>query len=104
MTHFKTQQEIWKYVADGGVVINDEGKKVKFVNGVLNGDWVFCTIFDWSPYIEPVPKTKVWRWEKVETSSTGRPSIYQTSELYTEEDAAKFKSGYTKVAGSEREI
>lgn len=80
--YFKSQQEIWKYLVDCDTPL----------------------LSDWSPYIEPKPKTKVWRWELVTESSSGAPTIFQTYQLYTEEDAARFKSGYTKVPGSEREI
>ena len=53
---------------------------------------------------EPVAKTKVWRWETIETSVLGNKFIQQTDNLFNEQHAANCYSGYTKVPGSEREI
>lgn len=122
MNHFKTQQEIWKYVADGGAVTTKEGEIVRFENEELNIAYNFNLPSQWKPYIEPkcicgeinarncsvhqleaTPKTKVWRWEKV-IKNQGEPFVDQTKELYTEADATKFLPDFTKVAGSEREV
>lgn len=59
MNHFKTQQEIWKYLVDGGTVIHIDGSIVKFQNGRVN--YSFDGPSNWNTYIEPVAKTKVWR-------------------------------------------
>lgn len=110
MNHFKTQQEIWKYLADGGSVVNAYkhfGLIFRFVDGELNHpdfDVDFSNYEHWSPYIEPVKKTKVWRWEKVEQSPLGYAYLCQISSLLPEKYAAKYYPGYTKVPGSEREI
>lgn len=124
MSHFKTQQEIWKYVADGGAVVSTMGTIIKFVNGKLNLQSDFTIIEHWSPYTEPrtdcpdckwlwrdckcksepKPKTKVWRWERGFTTSDGHQFLDQTSEVCCEEYAAKHHKGFTKVPGSEREI
>ncbi len=108
MTHFKTQQEVMKYVADGGAVINAVGGfglVIEFVNGFLNHDrYDFSDCGNWQPYIKPAPKTKVWRWEKVETMHCGDKYLDQTHYLISEEKAANVYPGYTKVEGSEREI
>ena len=102
MNHFKTQQEIWKYVADGGAVIHKNAIiPVKFNYGKIALE--FCCPEDWSPYIEPVAKTKVWRWEK-RTPDFKWTHLTQTKDLHCEEYATKFLPSYTKVEGSEREI
>ena len=102
--HFKTQQEVMKYVADGGVVINRHGKKVEFdKSGKLNFDYHFDNPDYWQPYIEPKPKTKVWRWEKVCSNNFGT-YLEQTLHLWSEKYANEFLSNYTKVPNSEREI
>lgn len=103
MSHFKSQQEVMKYLVGGGsVTIGLE--IVKFINGKLNYGFTFADFERWQPYIEPVAKTKVWCWEHITTSSSGTPCIYQRTEHYTEADAAKYLPSYTKVPGSEREI
>lgn len=61
--HFKTQQEIWKYVADGGAVVSKMGTIIKFVNGKLNLQSDFTIIEHWSPYIEPVAEIESLRAE-----------------------------------------
>lgn len=108
MSHFKSQQELMKYVADGGAVTNKDCNIVKFDNGFLVNflklPWSFDVLEDWSPYVIPKPKTKVWSWERITTSSSGTPCIYESNYYYTEDDAANYLAGYTKVAGSEREI
>lgn len=104
MSHFKTKQEIWKYVADGGVAIDKHGNKMRFENGNLICGRDICDPRGWSPYIEPVAKTKVWRWEKVGTTSTKDAFMEQTIGLYAELYAAEKLEGYTKVPHSEREI
>ncbi len=91
--HFKTQQEIWKYVADGGVVINvNSGKVLKFENGFMECVYIFAHPDMWKPYIEPkvITKTKVWCWEKIYRGTTfGFTYIGDTSGLYCEGCAAK---------------
>lgn len=58
MKTFKTKQEIWAYVANGGRVINDDGKIVFFEsNGKLNNRWSFDRPENWSIYEESKPKT-----------------------------------------------
>lgn len=104
MSHFKTQQEIWKYVADGGAVVHDNGRVAKFIDGEMITNYSFDYPESWKPHIEPVPKTKVWRWEKVSKDSRGRLYIQQTMDLICELTAAADFKGYTKAPGSEREI
>lgn len=58
MKTFKTQQEIWAHLANGGKVIRGDGV-VSFFNadGKLNGIWGFDCPENWSIYEEPKPKT-----------------------------------------------
>lgn len=125
--YFKSQQEIWKYLVDGGAVTEPGHNIVKFVNGTLNIEFSFICPDMWQPYTEPrndcsgcgwgyrdckcksksepKPKTKVWLWEKVLIGDASQvPFLKQSDGLYTEEYAAKFLFEYTKVSGSEREI
>ena len=48
----------------------------------------------------------LYRWEKVSTTSTGRPFVKQTEGLYDEEHASRvlIPEGYVKVASSARTI
>ena len=102
--HFKTQQEIWKYVADGGSVINEQGRIVRFLRYRLNyiGDLIEFEQF--KPYIEPVKKTKVWRFEIILPDGNGGQYIQQDISYYNQDYADVYLKGYTKVPGSERSI
>ncbi len=56
--YFKTQQEVMRYVLDGGTVVFRNGGPIKFVDGTLNHT-VYYSFADpeyWQPYIEPKPK------------------------------------------------
>lgn len=59
MKTFKTQQEIWAHLANGGKVINDDGEIFFFKSdGNLNvGYYSIVCPEDWSIYEESKPKT-----------------------------------------------
>lgn len=56
---FKTQQEIWAHLANGGKVINKDNGEILFFKseGYLNKGCSFACPENWSIYEEPKPKT-----------------------------------------------
>lgn len=56
---FKTQQEIWAHLVNGGRVINKDNGEILFFKseGYLNKGCSFACPENWSIYEEPKPKT-----------------------------------------------
>jgi len=51
---FKTQQEIYKHLAEGGKVVHDDGCVAGFIDGKISIGYCFDRPKEWSHYHEPL--------------------------------------------------